>query len=61
MINNILGFGMPGGFEWLIILFIGLIVIVMPICLIVLVIKLANKKQQKPTIEVTNTADELDN
>lgn len=59
MINNILGFGMPGGIEWIVML----IVFTVPIWLIVWLIKSilrASKERQKTRMEVSKIADELE-
>lgn len=59
MINNILGFGMPGPVEWIIIL----IFFILPICLVVWLVRSmlrANKERQKMRMEVGKIADELE-
>jgi uncharacterized membrane protein len=63
MINNILGFGMPGGFEFIMVAFMGLVFFVLPICLFVWIIKSmlkANRERQKTRMEVSKVADELE-
>ena len=63
MIENILGFGMPGVIEWIVVLFLGLFVLVLPICLFIWLIKSmfrANKERQKTRLEVAKIADELE-
>lgn len=63
MINNILGFGMPGGVEWVIILILSSIFFVLPIYLIVWLVKSklrADKERQKTRMEVAKIADEME-
>ena len=63
MVNYILSFGMPGGFEWIIILFIALFVLVLPIVLLIWVIKFikkSNKERQKMRMEIGKIGDELE-
>ncbi len=63
MINNILGFGTPGAIELIILLFFGLFVFVLPICLFVWLITSmlkANRERQKMRIEVAKIGDELE-
>ena len=60
MISEILAFGMPGAFEWLIIL---LIFVGIPVLLIVLFFKYlsrGNKERQKLRLELGKLADELE-
>jgi uncharacterized membrane protein len=63
MITNILGFGMPGGFEWIIMLIMGSFIFVIPICLFIWIIMSmlrANKERQRMRMEVSKIADELE-
>lgn len=63
MINNILGFGTPGAIEWIIILAIGTVVVVLPICLFVWLIRSmlkANRERQRTRMEVSKVGDELE-
>lgn len=63
MIDSILGSGMPGPYEWIIILIISLFNYILPICLFVWLIKSilrGNKERQKTRIEIAKIADELE-
>ncbi len=63
MTNEILGFGAPGGLEWIIIVFISLILFVLPVVAIVLIIRslVRNKREnQRLRLEVGKLADELE-
>jgi len=56
-------FIMPGGLEWIVILFIFLLVIAAPILVIVLIIRslIRNKREnQRLRLEVGKLADELE-
>ena len=64
MINNILAFGgLPGGWEWLVILFVMVIVYGIPIVLVILFARLLlrNKRENvRLRLEVGKLADELE-
>jgi len=63
MVDSVLSYGMPGGIEWIIVLFISMVAFVLPICLFVWLIKSmlrANKERQKTRMEVSKIADELE-
>lgn len=63
MINDILGFGMPGGIEWIIILIMFTVFAVLPIWLVIWLVKSilrANKERQKTRIEIAKVADEME-
>lgn len=62
MIMNVLSFGMPGGFEWLIVFIISLMVFALPVLVVVLIIRslVRNKREtQRLRLEVGKLADEL--
>ena len=63
MITNVLSFGMPGGFEWLVVFIISLIVFALPVLVVVLIIRslVRNKREnQRLRLEVGKLADELE-
>jgi uncharacterized membrane protein len=63
MVDGMLCFGMPGGLEWIVILFIFLLCIAAPILGIVLIIRslVRNKREnQRLRLEVGKLADELE-
>jgi len=63
MLDGMLCFIMPGGLEWIVILFIFLLVIAAPILVIVLIIRslIRNKREkQRLRLEVGKLADELE-
>ena len=64
MINNILAFGgTPGGWEWVVIIFVGLMVYGIPIILVILFLKLFLRNRSENIrlrLEVGKLADELE-
>ena len=63
MTNEILSFVTPGGIEWIIIIFISLIVFVLPVLVVVWIIRslVRNKREnQRLRLEVGKLADELE-
>lgn len=64
MIDNILALGsIPGGWEWVVIIFVGLMVYGIPIILVILFLKLflRNRRENiRLRLEVGKLADELE-
>jgi len=64
MINNALAWGgMPGGWEWIVILITALIVYGIPVVLIVLIVRhvvRSDKERRRLRLEVSKLADELE-
>ena len=61
--TEVIGFGTPGGFEWIIILVLTLAVFVLPVALLVWGIRhlIRNKKEKvRMRLEVGKMADELE-
>lgn len=66
MIENILSFGMPGGFEWLVILFVffALILfwglIVFGVVMLVRYLKRSSEERQRLRLELGKLTDEME-
>jgi hypothetical protein len=63
MMSEILAMGMPGGFEWLIIIILAGIFFVLPVVAIVMIIRYivrSNAEKRRLRMEVGKLADEIE-